>query len=28
MQLLATRAAVGVAFLLLWLLMLHEEERG
>lgn len=27
-QLLATRAAVGVAFLLLWLLMLHEEERG
>ena len=27
-QLLATRAVVGFAFLLLWLLMLHEEERG
>lgn len=27
-QLLATRAVVGLAFLLLWLLMLHEEERG
>lgn len=27
-QLLATRIAVGAAFLLLWLAMLHEEERG
>ncbi|GAB1363498.1 hypothetical protein MASR1M32_27340 [Rhodobacter sp.] len=27
-QLDATVVAVGVAFLVLWLLMLHEEERG
>lgn len=27
-QLDATRLVVGLAFLLLWLLMLHEEERG
>lgn len=27
-QLLATRIVVGAVFLLLWLVMLHEEERG